>query len=249
LAEAVSSRRLLIAKWAEWIGLGLLPVLSAIKTVGAPVPPTTLLQMLYHEVVEAYVGLVFGASVLALAGKAGQAILGAESKARVKAVLNALEDSCFNTVAPGERYFNRVTIFKAVWFGTKLKAYCRAGDRYQRDISSFKISNDDEAKNEGLAGQAWFRNATVIVGDLPECPNPWTDANARCQDYAHRGLLTAKKAGQLKVKSRSILATPVRNFKGNQWGVLVLDSRQPDAFGAERQASVTSVATVLSKML
>ena len=114
---------------------------------------------------------------------------------------------------------------------------------------SFKINNNDETKNEGLAGQAWFRNATASVGDLPECPNPWSDADARCQAYAKAGLLTAKKAGRLKVRSRSLLATPVRNFKGNQWGVLVLDSRLPNTFGPERQAAVTSFATVLSKML
>jgi hypothetical protein len=142
-----------------------------------------------------------------------------------------------------------VTIYKAVWFSKWLKPYCRAGDRYQRSISWFKINNDDETRNEGLAGQAWFRNATVTVGDLPECPNPWSDSDARCQAYAQHGLLTPAKAGRLKVKSRSLLATPVRNFKGNQWGVLVLDSRVPDTFNAERQASVTSFATVLSKML
>jgi len=105
----------------------------------------------------------------------------------VKAVLDALEEACFNTVAPGERYFNRVTIFKASWFGRKLKPYCRAGDRYQHGISSFRINNDDEAQNEGLAGQAWFRNATVTVGDLPALPNPWSDADPNCQAYARLG--------------------------------------------------------------
>ena len=205
--------------------------------------------MLYHDVVAAYVPLVAFFSLMALAGKGAQAFLGAESKSRVKAVLDALEEACFNTVPPGDRYYNRGTLFKAVWFGTRLKPYCRAGDRYQRGIQSFRIDNNDEDRNEGLAGQAWFRNATVIVNDLPACPNPWSNDDASCQAYAHRGLLTPQKAERLHVKSRSILATPVRNFKGSRWGVLVLDSRLPDTFGAEREALVTSFATALSKML
>jgi len=245
----MGSRRLLVAKWAEWIGLGVLPILTAIRSVGAAANPSNLLEMLYRDVVGAYVPLVAIFSLLALAGKAAQALLSAESKTRVRAALDALEEACFNAVARGDRYYNRVTLFKAVRLGTKLKPYCRAGDRYQRGISSFGINNNDEGRNEGMAGQAWFRNATVIVNDLPTCPNPWSDNDPACQAYADRGLLTPQKAGRLNVKSRSILATPVRNFKGGQWGVLVLDSRLPDTFGPEREALVTSFATALSKML
>src|SRR5437016_3049950 len=114
------SRRLLVAKWAEWIGLAMLPILTAIRSVGAPESPTSSLGMLYHDILQAYVPLVALFSIAALAGKAGQAFLGAESKIRVKAILDALEEACFNTVPRGERYYNRVTLFKASWMKTKL---------------------------------------------------------------------------------------------------------------------------------
>lgn len=69
--------------------------------------------MLYRDIVTAYVPFVALFSAVALAGKAGQTFLGAESKARVKAVLDALEEACFNTVPRGDRHYNRVTLFKA----------------------------------------------------------------------------------------------------------------------------------------
>jgi hypothetical protein len=179
-----------IAKWIEWVALAALPILTAMRAAGPPTKPVTTLGSLYAGVVGAYLPLMIAFSVLALLGKVGQAYLGPESKIRVKAILDALDEACFAAVPANERYYNRVTLFKANRKKTKLGPYCRAGQRYQRRIPSFQINNDDESQNEGLGGQAWFRNATVTVNDLPVCPNKWSDDDAQCKEYARLALLT-----------------------------------------------------------
>ena len=234
--------RLTIAKSAEWMALGSLPILTAVNATTPATNPSTALQMLHHDIVAQYVPLVAAMSILGVAGKAGQLFVGVENKRRVKAVLDALEEACFQDVPEGERYHNRITLFKANKRGTELKPYCRSGERYSRGITSFRIDDNDESRNEGIAGQAWFRRATVKA-ELPEPPNPWSDGDPACQDYARRGLLDARKAGSLHVRSCSILATPVRGFQSSQWGVLVLDSRVPESMTSPRETLARAFAT------
>ena len=238
-----------LAKWIEWIALALLPVVAAAKAVGAQTKPATYLEILHSWAVSVYLPLIAGFSLLALLGKAGQAYLGSESKIRVKAILDGLDQACFGSFPDIDRYAYRVTLFKANKKRTKLSPYCRAGARYQRGIPAFKIDDNNPNNNEGLGAKAWFRRATVKVNDLPECPDPWVDSDAKCQDYARRALLPAKKASRLHVKSRSILATPVRDIGHKEWGVLVLDGRDPNTFDAAREATVGMFTTALGKVL
>src|SRR5262249_29846868 len=152
--------------------------------------------------------------LLAFSSRAIQELINPESKVRMKAPLDAFFEAYFAGVPEGERYNNRITLFRANRSKDLLKPYCRSGTQYQRGIQSLKINSDKEDGNEGIAGQAWFRNATVSPPALPECPNPWSDEDPVCQDYANRGLLNNSKAARLHVKSRSLVATPVRDFKG-----------------------------------
>ena len=241
-------RRLLLSRFVEWSALAAIPVFSAVKAAGAPETIEHGWDLLRRDITEWYVTCVTVSSVLGVMGKLGQSWFGGESKIRLKAVLSAIDEACFQAVAPEERYLHRVTLFKANFSHTKLSAYCRAGDRYQHRISSFTINHNDERSNEGIIGQAWFRNATTAKV-LPPCPGEWSDDDPDCREYARQGLLPVKKAAKLNVKSRSVLAMPIRNLKGNKWGVLVLDSRQPDAFDTSRTSLVQSIALALGQMV
>src|SRR5205807_9690287 len=117
-----------------------------------------------HEWYAFCVGIL---GLLGLVGKLLQELLGAEHKGRIKAVLDSVDEACFRDAPEGERYANRVTLFKTNWWGTKLKAYCRSGTAYQRGIRPLSIDESQENANQGVGGQAWFRNTTIVVDGLP----------------------------------------------------------------------------------
>lgn len=244
------TRRVLAARVAEWIALGLIPVLTAIRVQFGPTdPPRDLTGFLLKALHEWYAFSIFGLGTIGLLGKVLQEVLGAEAKGRIKAVLDTLDEACFHDVPEGERYENRVTLFKANWWTTKLKPYGRSGTVYQRGIQSLSIHDSDQDANEGVGGQAWFRNSTVAAYELPDCAVPCSNTEATCLEYARRGLLPIDKTRKVRVRSRSLLATPVRDFRGRKWGVLVLDSRKPDSFTADQEGLVRSFAGALGKMV
>lgn len=59
------------------------------------------------------------------------------------------------------------------------------------------------------------------------------------------------KTKRLNVKSRSIAATPIRNLDGKRWGVLVVDSRNPDDFldNSKNKELFESIAATIEKLL
>lgn len=120
------ARRLILFKVLEWIALGSIGVITAIKAVGAPASPADTLEMLQRDIVRRYVLWVAILNGVAIVGRLGQALLASESKARVKAVLTVLDEACFGNQPPAERHYNRVTLFKAGWRQKKLKPYARA---------------------------------------------------------------------------------------------------------------------------
>lgn len=243
--------RVLVAKITEWIALGLIPILSALRayypTVAAK--PTNLPEYLHQAFTEWFLTLIIVLALVGVLAKLIQEHFNPESKKRLKAALDLLLDAYFTGVPEKDRYLNRATLFKANTGHSKLQPFCRSGTQYHRGIQPLLIDDNKEAGNEGVAGQAWFRNATVSIPDLPDCPNPWSARNLACADYARKGLLPMNKAETLHVKSRSLLATPVRNFKGEQWGILVLDSRKPDSIAQDKEHLVTLFASALGKML
>jgi hypothetical protein len=237
-----------IADWASVLSIG---VFSAIRAA-FPTPdekPVGVLNSLHSDLAKWFVPLIILLSLTALTSKIFQEVLGSASKVRIKALLDALRDSYFSDVPGDERHHNRVTLFKADRNGTKLKPLCRSGTQFQRSAASFRISNEDEASNEGIAGRAWFIDATLTVNELPTPNEPWDDKHETCIAYAEAGRLPLQKAAKLKVKSRSLLATPVRSLSGAKWGVLVLDSRKPDSMVAERENLVSFVALAVGKMV
>lgn len=242
--------RIRIAKIAEWVALWLIPILSALRTSypSPPTPPLRFLGYIHRFFLDEFVWIVGGVAGIALVAKLVQEKLNPESKIRLKAWLDILLDAYFTGVPEAEKYHNRVTLFKANRKRTALEAHCRSGTQYQRKIQSFVISEDNENANEGIAGQAWFRNATVTAS-LPDSPPIWRNDDPACQHYATSGYLTVAKAEHLHVRSRSFVATPVRDFAGKKWGVLVLDSRKADGTNPAREELVSAVAAMLGKSL
>lgn len=244
-------KRLLAAKVVEWLALALVPVLSAVRITypESNGSPASFVQFLHRSFLESYVYILGTLGILGVVAKIAQEYLNPESKIRLKATLDAFFEAFFADAPESVRYTNRATLFKANSKRTELVPYCRSGTQYQKGIQSFQVNDNNEYANEGIAGQAWFRNTTVGVHNLSECPNPWTDTDQKCQKYAQEGLLPLSKAKGLHVKSRSILATPVRDFHGNQWGVLVLDSRKPNGVDPQKENLIKAFVATLGKML
>lgn len=179
----------------------------------------------------------------------------------VKFVVDSLHKKYFENVPEEHKYEHRVTVFKArkKWFpftDCHLRIYSRSGTTYQKSKTRLIIDDDHLELNEGIAGWAWFINATATKMDLPAWPN--TDSSnsisgekALCEQYAKEGRIPLSKASSLNVKSRSVTATVVRTSKGKKWGVLVLDSRDPKGISElqEKKALVELSADLMTRMV
>jgi hypothetical protein len=246
----MSRWRLLLAKCLDWGSVALLTILSTIRVAHptAPENPEGILDYLHVSLVRHYVAIILSLAILALVGKVAQEVLSSVSKVRVKAVLNALHDGLFVGIPEQERYHNRVTLFRANRKRDQLKPYCRSGTQYQRSQTFFYVSEDDERQNEGVAGLAWFRNATIFIDDVPESCSTWDDCE-RCRAYAEATYVPPELAAKMKVRARCFLALPVRSFDGAIWGVLVIDSRKPGGIDRSRDGVVELLNSALGKML
>lgn len=244
------SRRLLAARVAEWAALAGIPILTALRThFPAPQTPTDLAQFLLLTLHANYAGAVVALALMGLVGRVAQHLLGAERKNRIKAVLDTLDEALFRDV-PGEaRYQNRATLFRANYRQTRLKLYCRAGTWYQAARPQLAIDGNNEQRNQGVGGQAWFRNTMLDVWDLPDCPVPCVATNQTCVDYAARGFMDLERTAKLHVRSRSLLAVVVRDSAGRKWGALCVDRRDPLRFSAEQRALTSAFATAIGKMV
>ena len=211
----------------------------------AAYPSTRIRDLLLQFLLDWNVPIIGLLGLSIVASKATQDWLNKADITRLKNMVDSLHAAYFVGISEGERYHNRVTLFRANRKRVSLEAVCRSGTQFPRGIQSLGISDDAEAANEGVAGWAWFTDSTVTRTNLPDCPVPCVADDPQCQEYARAGLMPPDKARKLHVRSRSLLATPVRDRAGNRWGVLVLDSRRPDAIDAERGAIVTSMAAAI----
>lgn len=244
-------RRLAVARWAIYTAPVLIGALTAV-TGKYPLPKNPeprFKDVLLIAAHDWYIVAVITLSVIILAARGLQDYVGALDTRHLKGMVDTLHAAYFAEVPEGERYHNRVTLFKANRKQTELEAVCRSGTQYPRGIQPLLISDDNEAGNEGIAGQAWFTNSTVVRTDLPDCPVPCLADDHDCAQYASQGLLPISKAAKLHVRSRSLLATPVRDRTGARWGVLVLDSRRPDGIDSAKTLLATSIAGAVANVV
>jgi hypothetical protein len=245
-------KRLVIARWIQWGAPALIAVFALIekKWPVAASPSERIRDLLLKGFLEwnfvgvlVLVGLLLAAKAMEYYVESSQA-----DTRQLKGMVETLHAAYFNDIPPGERYQNRVTLFRANRQRTELGAVCRSGHLYPKGIQALAINENNEAGNEGVAGQAWVTDSTVYRA-LPEVPEVWSDDDPVCQAYASDGLLPTPKAGKLHVKSRSLLATPVRSASGARWGVLCIDSRRPDGIDPAKEHLVTMIVGAISNVL
>lgn len=177
------------------------------------------------------------------------------NKRDIKKTLDALQKEFFQGTAPEDLYKNRVTLFKArtKLFTRKrfLKMYARSGTSYQKVKVEFALDDGEFQNNEGVAGRAYFQNSMLGPYVLPEWPNPENPNDEACKKYCKDSGISWGIAKQLNVKSRCIAAVVVRSKEGERWGVLVLDSRDPDGINlsSPKKAMVNLVGQILTNQV
>lgn len=236
-------RRLIILKVLQVIVAGLVAAAAYLREYRPVQQPPGLGAYLHAEFLAWYVPIMLGLVMISTAAQALQHLLGSEAKDRVRGALDTLVRACFPEVAEEERYHNRATLFQAR--RGMLRGYARSGTAFQTGIPNFRIDDNNEATNVGVAGRAWFTNATAHAANLPE----WSADDAARKAYAVAGYLTVQQAAKLRVPSRSVFATPVRDLHGRRWGVLVVDARRPEPFTEGQQALIRTFAGALGTMV
>lgn len=242
-----AGKRLATARFIEYAAPVLIVIVNTL-TKAYPVaafPSTRLRDLLLKTLLDFNVWIVVLLGGLIVAAKGMQDYFSQADITRLKNMTDSVHASYFVGVPEGERYHNRVTVFKANRKRTMLTAVCRSGTQFPRGTQPLGISDDAEAANEGIAGWAWFTDSTATRLNLPECPTPCVAGDATCERYAREGRMPIEKARKLHVRSLSLLATPIRDRSGHRWGVLVLDSRRPDGIDATKEAIITSMAAAM----
>lgn len=89
---------------------------------------------------------------------------------------------------------------------------------------------DSGRKAEGLAGLCWSSDAVVHEAKLPNINNTSSQINKNryCRKSRFPGWLLELYCKEDRQVARSIFAIPIRNLRGDRWGVLVFDSMQVD---------------------
>jgi hypothetical protein len=108
-------------------------------------------------------------------------------------------------------------------------------------------SSDDA---EGVAAQAWARREVVIATDLPQI-NQKSKKGVLAQ-YANKSFCPVEMVQSLIQKDRpmprSIAAIPVL-CRGEIWGVLVLDSRDPQGVNSDAVTNYQLTIALIGQLL
>ncbi|MCI4567569.1 hypothetical protein [Lysobacter sp. CFH 32150] len=139
----------------------------------------------------------------------------------------------FSDVGSGVQFHRRVTLFKHVGFAfvrwswpwnNWLIPIVRSGHTTQDCTTRFRIGKKGSTP-EGVAGLAWVSDDTVHIEQLPDMLSS-TCSDADREAYAEATGMTVQQIQAKPPQGRSFFAIRVE-IKGQPWGVLVVDSRQP----------------------
>ncbi len=166
----------------------------------------------------------------------------------LNAILKEFRDELFGD-AGGQEGDHRVTLFqhrktclRAIWkrgrlpWGGWLVPVARPGRSSQRSHSVFRAP-DDPSGHEGIVGKAWGANRKAHevfdLPDLSEVENP--KRNPLVGEYAERSSVSPRwvrrRVRKKRLLARSIIGFTVQKPDGTAWGVLVLDSKDPQIDG------------------
>ncbi|MCF6153246.1 hypothetical protein [uncultured Candidatus Kuenenia sp.] len=162
-------------------------------------------------------------------------------------------------------HFHRITLFKhfkwrwalvrSPWSGWVVPV-ARSGSRTKTKIQCFLASKEHPDDAEGVAGQTWARNRTVIVSDLPDL-NIDNPQETDIIEYAKRAFVTKEwicnrmQTNRRGLQCRSLFGICIE-VKGIPWGVLVIDSRNPEPSRLRKSyknAKLEAYKDILSKLL
>jgi len=214
-------------------------------------------------------------TVGAIAKVAKQRLESAWIWSAVKAIIDRIAKDAFKGV-DGPQHYHRATLFRhcrykwwlsprrhPLWpwgFQGRRRMPCsgwlipviRSGGMTQKTSTVF-LAPDDADHAEGVAGYVWSmrgEGATVTV-TAAQAPLDSNASNSDIQQYAKNTRTSEdwvrKQLGAQKVLSASFSGIPIE-VKGQTWGVLILDSRDPQA-GSQAQINMAQHAFVLGKLL
>lgn len=249
-----------VRRWAsylEWFLVALLAVLAGLRTLDPEKASLELWRAALRLVRDKYFLLVAVIALLVFALKIVHSVLErwTANKGTLKTVLDNVHKTYFGDNSE-RAYEHRISLFrprlnlrdlfKFKRPSRSLRLYARSGTAYSKSPRRFRIDDNNEGMNEGVAGRAWFINGKTPVVPLPEWPNGIEDpeSDQTCRDYASGGFISVAQAADLRVKSRCLQATVVRKKTGERWGVLVFDSRDPDKVSSNQEQSVLVDVTV-----
>lgn len=159
--------------------------------------------------------------------------------ATVVQVLNQFRDGVFGGV-DGDSAHHRVTLFKhrrfrMLGFDIKAKGWplsgwlipvARSGHTSQKTKVAFLVP-DNTDRAQGVAGRAWAAlNQTASVANLPDVRSNASPSDIR--QYAQKTNVSESWVEKKRPGTRSMMAFTIEAPVGIPWGVLVVDSRNPD---------------------
>jgi hypothetical protein len=155
---------------------------------------------------------------------------------KVEEILETALAHHFPNRDPAQHHY-RATLFKIrrfPFFGSWLGIVCRSGENYRQSNTVFSLNRMDHNKCTGIAGECVRQNAELTVGPLdPNDPK-----------YLETGWIAQCEHGVFNVRATVFFATPVRRQDGRQWGVLVLDTTDPNCSPGQRaQGSIRTNLT------
>lgn len=172
----------------------------------------------------------------------------------IKFQLDSIRQIAFTVDTEDGHHFHRVTLFKKkrwAWCCRKwpwqgwLVAVERSGHTTRTRAIRFKAPDNADFA-EGVAGMTWARDQIVRISNLPPLGEQASDGDLRV--YADKTGLTIESVRETRPRARSLTGIPVE-VRGRLWGVLVLDSRRPDAIMQDGEATYREASKLLGKLL
>lgn len=166
----------------------------------------------------------------------------------VQKIIDRFAEKSFETAPGAAVHEYRVTLFRRTWaLALPWRCRQRAGSRWRwpwsgwlvpvvrsgfttQNTGTIFLAPDDADNAEGVAGQAWARRQVVQTHELPDIRTDPTDQIIK--EYAAKTFVSEKWVRDRLRDGRpfplTLCGIPVE-VGGKVWGVLVLDSRHPQA--------------------